>query len=350
MCNYCDFYKTVSSDSDFSKMENSLISDFVRHQEFLKAQGFYIDTLETLYLGGGTPSLWGASGVKFFKDLIKKNRITIGDACEFTMEMNPGTVTVDDIEQYLKLGVNRFSVGIQTLNPRLLTKLDRIHSIEESIEVLKTCSKLKLNYSVDLMLGLPDSENELRNIIDELELILSYNPKHLSVYILTVEKGYKHFSLLPNEKYIEQEYLTVSNFLRKNGFDHYEVSNFSKKGYESKHNLKYWKSESVAAIGASSTGFLSSSDKGLRYKWKTTAVGFREEHLTVEQLDLESIYMKIRTNMGIEMRELSEFSKNFNQLLLDRWVECGYVKLSKNVIYTLPKGFLLLDSMMDELF
>ena len=76
MCNYCDFYKTVSSDSDFSKMENSLISDFVRHQEFLKAQGFYIDTLETLYLGGGTPSLWGASGVKFFKDLIKILEVT----------------------------------------------------------------------------------------------------------------------------------------------------------------------------------------------------------------------------------------------------------------------------------
>jgi len=130
------------------------------------------------------------------------------------------------------------------------------------------------------MLGLPFSSDYKRDVIAELNEMLSYQPSHFSVYILTVKNNYTHFSELPNEEWIENEFLRVSDFLRQSGYRHYEVSNFAKASKESRHNLAYWKSQTVAALGPSATGLL--ADDRIRYKWKTKEALYEREDLTSE--------------------------------------------------------------------
>jgi oxygen-independent coproporphyrinogen-3 oxidase len=345
LCNYCDFYKNLNEkDPSYSVFEDTLAQMNDVHNEFLSNNGYQWSELETLYIGGGTPSLWGRSGADYLANLLAKNKVTFKDKYEFTMEVNPGSWSVEGLEQWMSHGVNRFSLGIQSLNPNFIKVLDRVHNIDDVYETLEFFNGRKLNFSVDFMLGLPYSKEYERNIREELNDILKYNPSHLSLYILTVNDHYKHFEKLPDEEWIEREYLEVAKILKEHGYDHYEVSNFAKPGLESIHNLNYWRMKSVAALGQSATGFL--SETNIRYKWKVTGPTFVEEHLTEEERRIEDIYMGLRINDGLA---LSSFAKGF-EAIAEAWDQRGLARLSEGRVSLTSKGFLLLDSLMDEIF
>jgi oxygen-independent coproporphyrinogen-3 oxidase len=345
LCNYCDFYKR-SFDAPGTQIEDFhrfLRRSWERHEELLREHGAELGALETLYLGGGTPSLWGEAGAAFLGELP----LELASDCEFTMEVDPGTWTPAMLASWQKLGLNRLSIGTQSLNPEFLRIMDRAHSVEESRELLEFCRSGAWNFSMDFLLGLPFSVERQRSIERELEELLSYRPTHVSLYILNARSKYPHTAAIPDDEFIRQEYLRVSELLTEAGFHHYEVSNFALPGKESRHNERYWQGVSVAALGPTGTGYLAlQPGKAFRYKWKVSAAEVEAELLGPTELALERTYLELRTGRGWTPSVLSPGLEK----LLQRWQELGYGQLLRGTFRASPLGYLMLDSLMDDLF
>lgn len=349
LCNYCDFYKKVpqNKELDYENFHKYLEESFIVHQNLIEKYGYSFVPLKTLYIGGGTPSLWGIEGKKFLEKFLAEKKITLASDCEFTLEVNPGAWNDEVLSAWRDLGANRFSLGIQSLEKEMITNLDRVHSLQDVFDTLEYFQKHQLNFSVDFMLGLPFSKELKRDVISELNSALKYGPSHFSVYILTVKDNYKHYKNLPSEEWIEKEFLDVATFLQSKNFEHYEVSSFTLAGKQSKHNLNYWKSHTVAALGPSGTGFL--AEDRIRYKWKPQKTEIEIEILTESEFMLEKLYMAIRSEEGIELSEFFPESEKLNQLI-STWNQLGYLKKDANRVKLNSKAFLILDSLMNDLF
>ena len=348
LCNYCDFYKRKlePGSTQFEEFHQFLKDSVVRHEKLMKETGTEWSPLETVFLGGGTPSLWGEKGAAFFQDEILKST-SIKSDCEFTMEVDPGTWTPEMIQSWKAIGLNRISIGTQALHPEFLKIMDRDHTLEESFSLLKFCQDNNWNFSLDFLLGIPFSQEKNRDIIKELDLLLKFQPKHISLYILNARSKYPHIQNMPDDEYISEEYLKVSQHLKAHGFHHYEVSNFALPGFESKHNLKYWKSQSVAALGPTGTGLISQDPKkALRYKWKVTQPEVEIEELGPKELDLEHMYLSLRTSLGWRPDQLSESLLS----MFKRWEERGLGEFKNNTMILNSHGFIILDSLSDDLF
>lgn len=352
LCNYCDFYKHKLLDEeqilDFNKL---LDQQFEYHEKYLSTNNLKLENLETLYLGGGTPSLWGSQGAEVLVNLLDKYKINLNLGCEMTLEVDPDTWSEESLHAWKKAGVNRFSIGSQAFHNKFIRIMDRSHNLGQVEKTLKYLSDIHANFSVDLMLGLPKSED--RNLAKELDKILEYNPNHLSLYILKTRKNYPLNAQLPSDDIIHDEYLFVSKYLRSNGFRHYEVSNFAKPGFESKHNLKYWNYKSVVGIGPNATGLLVYKNKAIRYQWKSQSIGLTEESISGESLLIEKLFLGIRYNGQFNLAKL--FSYQSNEALnkcVSMWKKRKYISDNSHVenIRTLPLGYLMSDSMVDDVF
>lgn len=345
LCNYCDFYKVKLEDaaSQFDGFHRFLEESWQKHNNLMLEQHQTWAELDTLYFGGGTPSLWGAHGAKFWKSFFP---LKLKVDCEFTMEVDPGTWTEAMLDAWKDIGLNRISMGTQSLNPEFLKVMDRVHDLDDSLSLLRYCQLNNWNYSMDFLLGIPYSREKKRDIRRELDLLLQFQPKHLSLYILNARSKYPHITQMPDDEYIREEYLLVAEHLKKNGFHHYEVSNFALPGFESKHNLKYWRGESVAALGPTGTGYFADSrDHALRYKWKVSKAEFEREELSSRELDLEYTYLSLRTSRGWRPQLSPALEK-----ILKGWEALNYGEFSNGVFKANSLGFLMLDSLMDDLF
>lgn len=347
LCNYCDFFKKKLEDSDtqFKEFENYLLESWKVHEEWMLAQKVsWKGVWDSVYLGGGTPSLWGERGSTFLAELLPTKSVK-----EFTLEVDPGTWSEGLINSWQSIGVNRLSIGTQSLDETFLRVLDRAHSLDESYLLLEKARASGIDFSFDFLLGVPHSKTYKRNVIRELESFLTFKPHHVSLYILNARSKYPLSDHLPDDEYIRQEYLDVCAFLEENGLYQYEVSNFSRPGHESLHNKKYWNSESVAALGPTGTGFIKfSSQKAKRYKWKPGSARFEIEDLGEEELELERLYLELRTRWGWKPNE-HQLSKKLEETL-SSWEERGLLKSMTPRVILNSKGFVILDSLMDELF
>ena len=345
LCNYCDFYKF--------QLEPSKLKDFksnIRSQiNLIDSNKYNFEGLETIYLGGGTPSLWSLDLLDFLDELNSRLSINKSKLKEVTLEVDPDTWTERDFDAWLKWGINRFSIGVQAMEKSVLGKLDRRHNIDEIEKTLKYLSDRDLNYSVDFLMGAPVKTRDIRN---ELEKVLKYRPKHISSYILKTRANYPHKSELPSDDICADEYLLLSTHLKEHGYEHYEVSNFAKPGYKSRHNSAYWELENILAIGPNATGFYTEKGQAKRYQVKANSSEFLYENLTSSEEKLERIYLQLRTNKGISLRDYfsaDEINKLRNNLV--RWDEEGYFEEFDNTVLKLnSKGFLVLDNLMDEFF
>lgn len=350
LCNYCDFHKTVLENNDeIVRFEQIFADQWQKLEKLFKENSFTMKELDTLYIGGGTPSLWAEKGGEFLSTFFKKNSISFNPDYEATLEVNPGGWTEKGIESFKNFGINRFSIGFQSFDPYFLKVLDRVHDVEEAMRTFDYFQKAKDNFSVDFMLGLPFSETAKRDVVEELKKVLDYEPNHLSLYILTTKDNYIHKSSLPSEEWLEEEYLKVSDYLNSQGFDHYEVSNFSKPGLQSKHNLKYWRAESVAAVGPSATGFL--KEIKTRFKWKIKSDDYQSEILTEEEMKLEDLYLRMRINEPFNF--LPFFKEENHQKILElikTWSHSGLVVCANSQLSLTPKGFLVMDNLLDQFF
>lgn len=345
LCNYCDFYKKeLSTKPDqFDEFHNFLKKSFLRHQKILHENTFSWSIIDTIYLGGGTPSLWGEEGAYFFEEEILSN-LKLSQELEFTMEVDPGAWTLEMLKAWKKIGLNRISVGTQSLNPDFLKVLDRIHTLDDTLSFLMKLKNENWNYSLDFLLGVPYSKEKKRNIRREIDLLLEYKPKHISLYILNARSKYPHIQNMPDDEYIREEYLFVSDYLKSNGYHHYEVSNFALPGFESRHNFKYWRGDSVAALGPTGTGYLALNDmSALRYKWKVSQPEVEVEVLGEEEIKLEHLYLSLRTSDGFDV-------KNGLERVIENWTQSRYAYLDGDRVKLTSLGFLMLDSLMDDVF
>ena len=250
-CDYCDFISYCNKDN--------LIDDYVQAVKAeIQTQNIKPE-ITTIYIGGGTPSYIDSKYIIEILEKIKEKNVSSN--AEITIEVNPGTVTKEKLEDYIKSGINRISIGLQTSNDELLKQIGRIHNFTQFLETYKLAKKVGFkNINVDLMLGLPNQR--IKDLKESLEQIIKLKPKHISVYSLIVEDGTpiankieKGEMQLPDEELERNMYWFVKNTLELNGFIHYEISNFAKKGYESKHNLNCWNQKEYIGIGASAHSY-----------------------------------------------------------------------------------------------
>lgn len=266
-CDYCDFISFPYSQAI------ELVEKYIETMEAeIDSYDLTSYNVTTIYMGGGTPSILSSKEIEKLLNKIKtkleenKNE-TKWEDIEITIEVNPGTVDKNKLKTYKKSGVNRLSIGLQTTNNKLLKQIGRIHTYEEFLNTYQMAKEIGLqNCNVDLMLGLPNQT--IQDLKQSLEKILELNPNHISVYSLIVEEGtpierklQKGELELPDEDTERQMYWYVKNILELNGYEHYEISNFAKKGKQSKHNLNCWHQKEYIGIGISAHSYLN----GVRY-------------------------------------------------------------------------------------
>lgn len=244
-CEYCDF---ISYSNKNSKIEE-YIEAVKKEIELQKIK----PEITTIYIGGGTPSYIDSKYIKEIMTEIQKKNVSKN--AEITIEVNPGTVTLEKLKDYKEARINRLSIGLQSAQDELLKQIGRIHNFEQFLETYKMARKVGFkNINVDLMLGLPNQR--IKDLKESLEKIIELQPEHISVYSLIVEDGTPIANKLesgelelPDEDLERNMYWYVKNILELNRYKHYEISNFSKQGYESKHNMNCWNQKEYIGIG-----------------------------------------------------------------------------------------------------
>ena len=256
-CKYCDFISYSNKEEKIKEYIKALQKEI--QIKLKKYQKEYL--VDTIYLGGGTPSYIEPEKIE---DIIKtvKNIIQMKENVEITIEVNPGTVTKRKLEIYKNVGINRLSIGLQTTNHERLKQIGRIHTYEMFLETYQMAKEVGFtNINVDLMIGLP--KQRLKEIETDLENILLLQPNHISIYSLIVEEGtvlekeLKEGKLILPEEDLEREmYWKVKEILEKNEYEHYEISNFAKKGYQSKHNWNCWNQKEYLGFGIAAHSYM----------------------------------------------------------------------------------------------
>ena len=217
--------------------------------------------ITTIYIGGGTPSFIDASYIERIINTIKQN-YKLYENPEITIEVNPGTINEEKIKKYKDIGINRISIGLQTTKDNLLKQIGRIHTYEEFLNCYKIVKKIGIdNINVDLMLGLPNQT--LGDLKESLIEVINLKPNHISLYSLILEENTilekmvsQNMAKLPEEDLEREMYWTTKDILEENGYIHYEISNFSKKGYESKHNLNCWNQKEYLGFGVAAHSYI----------------------------------------------------------------------------------------------
>ena len=346
-CNYCDFYSSFVTEDLMDKYTIAL------KREIEQWGGRYDRPIDTIYLGGGTPSLLG-NQLKKVIDTVKENFEVVSDS-EITLELNPKGDTEYLLECAKNAGINRLSIGIQSGIDEELKILGRTHSSEEAKKtVLAAREKGFSNISLDLMIGLPKST--LETLEESLSFITALSPEHISVYILKIEENtaFSKTSLnLPNEDEVAEQYLFMCDYLENMGYSHYEISNFCKEGYKSRHNLKYWQGIDYLGIGPSAH----SSLDGKRFYYPRDLKGFINGNSPIEDGKSggieEYVMLQLRLSDGVDLNIIkNQFNIKLNNdfhskcLLLNKG---GLINIKENNISLTNKGMLVSNSIITEI-
>lgn len=255
-CSYCDFISYCNKNDLVEKYIDALKQEIKNNIEDVSKY-----EISTIYMGGGTPSYIDSKYIGEILEIIKQ-KYNISKNAEITIEVNPGTATKEKLRCYVATGINRISIGLQSCNNNLLKMIGRIHTYEEFLNTYKLAREVGFkNINVDLMIGLPNQT--LNDVKKSLEEIIKLKPEHISVYSLIVEEGTpiekkiaKGELKLPNEELERKEYWEVKSTLESSEYKHYEISNFAKSGYESKHNVNCWEQKEYLGFGVAAHSYI----------------------------------------------------------------------------------------------
>jgi oxygen-independent coproporphyrinogen-3 oxidase len=312
-------------------------------------------TVETIYLGGGTPSRLGGDGVARLLYLVRARIEPAADA-EITIEANPEDVTADAVRRWMTAGVTRLSIGAQSFDDQVLAWMHRTHTAADTLRAIELARTGGLtNLSLDLIFALPAGLN--RSWSTDLDTALALSPSHLSLYGLTVEsatplarwvqRGEVHEA---GEDVYESEFLLAHETVVAAGYEHYEVSNFARPGARSRHNASYWSGVAYAGLGPAAHEF-----DGETRRWNTPEYttwlrtlrvggdpGAGEERLTVDNRIAERTYLELRTADGAVLDPLDE-------TVVTAWVDQGWARRDADRLRLTPRGWLRLDSLAADL-
>ena len=311
-CNYCDF-------ASYSGMEN-IQEQYIEavSAEMRKHKGIKLDSV---FMGGGTPTALNSALIKRILDEINKNFI-LSEDCEFTCEANPGTIDEEKLLVLKNGGVNRLSIGVQSFNDKELEALGRVHNSRIAIESIKLAKKYFHNINIDIMTNIPfQTKESLKNTLD---IALGLETEHISCYSLIIEEGTLFHKMYEEGKlslWDDEEdrliFKEVCEILKKKGYERYEISNFAKPQKRSRHNLKYWNTNEYIGIGAAAHScynnkrFSNSEDI---YEYINNPIEPKEVmELSVDDRIGEYIIMSLRTADGVDTKEFKMcFNKDFD--------------------------------------
>ena len=344
-CHYCSFVSGIDIKEQFAYI-NALKSEI--------KQRYKNEKLKTIYFGGGTPSLLDSELLKEILSLFSYSKDS-----EITIEVNPETATTKKISEIKQAGFDRISLGVQTFSDDILKLIGRKHSqytIYEAIENIKNCGFK--NISIDLIYGLPNQTKELFK--DDLKKATELDIQHISTYGLKIEEDSyfgKHIPTnLPNDEEQAEMFLLLCDFLKENGFEHYEISNFAKKGYRSNHNCAYWKNKNYYGFGLNASGY----EENIRYKNTSDFEAYLqnpllkedEETLSNQETMENEIFLALRLKEGVNIKELNKkYSINFEEKynkIIKKYTNLNLLQIDANNCSLTEKGILLSNNIMSE--
>ncbi|HKO81235.1 MAG TPA: radical SAM family heme chaperone HemW [Chitinophagaceae bacterium] len=371
-CHYCNFHFSTSL-----RYKNELIAALLKEieiyssfsnclpipgEQFLAAAEATIPhRIETIYIGGGTPSLCTKNEIQ---SIIRKIRscLDVSPSSEITLEANPDDITAEKLNDWKEAGINRLSIGIQSFFEDDLQWMNRAHNASQAIDSLQLAIRSFKNITIDLIYGTPGLSNEKWKQNVEKAILLGI--PHLSCYALTVEpktpldkliRQHKSPDINPDKQ--SEQFLLLMQWLEEAGYEHYEISNFAKPGFRSRHNSSYWKGKNYIGFGPSAHSFdgnarwwniannntyIDSINKGI--------IPYEKEVLTTTQRANEYIMISLRTNDGLDLSNLNETMGDKLLASCGKYIENGLVKLENNFLKLTRDGKLLADGIAADLF
>lgn len=355
ICYYCDFSKVF--------IKNQPVDSYLEHllQEF---HSYDIQKLRTLYIGGGTPTALSASQLEVLLEGLTKN-LDLSVLEELTIEANPGDLDADKIAVLQNSAVNRVSLGVQTFDDKMLKKIGRSHTEKD---IYENIDRLKLagfdNISIDLIYALPGQTMD--QVKDNVAKAIALDIPHMSLYSLILENHTVFMNRmrrgklpLPKEELEAEMFEYIIAELERAGFEHYEISNFSKSGFESRHNLMYWDNAEYYGIGAGASGYVD----GVRYKnhgpirhyLKAVEEGsarINEEHLSQREQMEEEMFLGLRKKSGVSMARFEEkFGRSFQELYGDTvkdLIQQGLMQVEGDRVRMTKRGLFLGDTVAER--
>ena len=358
-CHYCDFHFSTSL-----KLKNQMIRSIIKEIQLRSNE--FPNEINSLYIGGGTPSLMENTDLELIFTALEK-QVSLSDLKEITIEINPEDLHKNKLEFYKTLGINRLSIGIQSMDNKVLKWMNRVRDKKQVINGINNAKEIGFeNMSLDFIYGTPSTLN--RNYQDELLELLEFEPNHLSCYHLTIESGTYFGHLLKKNKIkileddvSEEEFLWISNKMKSLNYEHYEISNFAIKGEESYHNSNYWKQRPYIGLGPGAHSF----NKGKR-RWnisnnvqyikniESTSVFHKEEVLSNYDSINEQIMLGLRTSKGFNLDNVVNNLKIKNKTAfenkLNRFIKEEIIFNKNNNVHMSPEKWLLSEYVSRELF
>ncbi len=357
LCPYCDFNSMIQSGENMPTMLQAYLAEIKWHAEKLENTHM----VKTIFFGGGTPSLMNANEVESILKTIH-DLFSVSENPEITLEANPTSFEIEKFKDFKLAGINRISIGVQSFNDDSLSQIGRKHSSNEAKKAIENGMNIFGNVSFDLMFGLPNQTIDMLG--DDLKTAMQFNSQHISIYNLTIEKGTEFFIKnknkllnLPKPDTIDQMDDLIKNELYKNSFARYEVSNYSKKDFESRHNIAYWKIKDYIGIGPGAHGRFTDGDK--RYesmtfhnptKWYTKILNHESGFQKLNPIDendqiKEILLMGLRILDGIDIKDIKhrlniDLLSQISTISLKNLSESGMIQLDSenNILKPTTKG------------
>ncbi len=359
-CYYCDFHFSTNQ-SQRTELIELIAREIALQRAYLNGE-----PLETIYWGGGTPSMLTAFELDLLVDAIHKN-LSIVTHPEVTLEANPDDLSPEKLAQLKAVGINRLSIGIQSFDDNILKFLNRAHRASEAVQCIHQARKAGFdNISMDLIYSIPGQDDALLN--KNLATALTLNPEHISAYSLTVEEktvfgrwaSQGKLTAMAEDR-SAQQFLLVMDTLAMHGYDHYEISNYCRPGFESKHNTSYWQQKPYLGVGPSAHSFDSVSRqwnvsnnyhyaRALRENW----LPLDREVLTPVNKVNEYILTSLRTQPGCNLQYLKTTMEydllEQNRAYIEKLIDSKHMELKDNALVLTRSGKLLADQISSDLF
>ncbi len=360
ICHYCDFYKSTNT-AQIAELLNAMYSEIEQRKNELKVNQF-----NTIYIGGGTPSLLSVRHIDNLLENIFKT-YTISNTAEITMECNPDDLSEDYLKKLSKTAINRLSIGTQSFQECNLKLMNRRHKAQQAINAVTNAKKYGFNnISIDLIYGIPNMS--IQQWKSNIKQAIKLNVQHISAYHLTYHEGTVFYNKLENKTLNEisennsfEQFNTLRTMLLKAGFKHYEISNFAKDEMYSKHNMAYWQTKQYLGFGPSAHSYSLNSRR-----WNISSVNNyielinnkQDTYFEIEQLSLQDKYndyiiTSLRTQWGLSDVYINcEFGENYlNHFYVEikPFIESMHVETRNNTFILTEKGFFISDTIMEKL-
>ena len=358
-CVYCDFYSITKKEDQIPLFTKCLLKEIDSYKNYAGKW-----TFDTIFFGGGTPSLLPA---KYLEQILQKLHDTFdtSNVHEISLEANPGEASLQHLKDIRKLGVNRLSMGFQSFDDKILKVLGRLHKSKDCFKTFKNARKAGFdNINTDMIFNIPGLSIE--NWIKDLNKLIELDPDHISAYSLTVEPSTALFNLvknkhilMPNEKIDIKQFLITKDILLKNDYHQYEISNYSKKEMECKHNLHYWNLDPYLSFGPSAHSY------NLKSRWwnhrsldtyiqnisKKTLPTEGKEILKKEDNYNEKILNGLRLAKGIKISSIKQYhNKKYNTYITKLQNKWDCIDIDNNYIKLINNGMLFVDEISSDMF